>query len=177
LKSFRLSREQRERLLEGNYSALKFKTKPFGCEPGSVYVLNWQRELRSTDDQGNVIVVDRQPLRWITVRSVQRRPLMSEGSGANWVVKFDVTDRRHPVRLVRRKPPATPTTGDDKKNSREESAYTSDRKAAVDHLEAIDEDTLKKYADPAFERDDELRRERARKRLPGQWRARRGRAA
>lgn len=171
MKSFRLSREQRERLLEGNYNPLRFKTKPFGCEPGSVYVLNWQRELRSTDNQGNVIVVDRQPLRWITVRTAQRRP------DGDWLVRFDVTDRRHPVRLVRRKPPATPTSGKERGDAREQSAYTSDRKAAVDHLEAIDEDTLKKYADPAFERDDKLRRWKAERVLRERSQAKRRRRA
>lgn len=172
MKSFRLSRDQRERLLEGNYSQLKMSVKPFGCEPGSVYVLNWQRELRSTDNDGNVVVVPREPLRWITVRTTVRR------ADGDWVVRFDVTDRRHPVRLVRRKPPAAPVPGKKEKgDAREESAYTSDRKAAVDHLEAVDNDTLERFADPAFERDDGVRRERSERTLRERSQAKRRRRA
>jgi len=149
--TFKLSAAHRRQLLEGNYNALNFALKPYGCEKGAVYVLNWQRESRSCDDDGNVIVVPRAPLRWIRITSVKRRP------DGTWVASFDVVDDRHPKRLIRRTPPATPSgpVPADDASGREESAYTTDPLAAVDLLEAVDEDTLQRFVKANGERWDD----------------------
>jgi hypothetical protein len=149
---FKLPRAMRDRLLEGEpYGPLVFARPddvPDGLERGAVYVLNWQDELRTADhDDGEVAVAPKVPLRWITVTKSVRR------TDGGVMVRFDVVDQRHPVRLPRRKPPATPQVSDlsteddeDGRDSAEKSGYTSDPVQAVDHLEAVDRETLDRFA-------------------------------
>jgi hypothetical protein len=133
----KLSAAQRQRLLAGNYGPLTFDIKPHGCEPGSRYVLNWQQAIRTDNGQGDVYVTERQPLRWITVTHVVRKV---KGS---WLVRFDVTDKRHPRRLLRANPPRHDASRAESVNveanvaAAEESFYTSDPRSSIDHLEAV----------------------------------------
>lgn len=92
-----------------------------------------------------------------------------------WRLRYEVMDRRDPVRLLRRTPPVVPPRKDEHpdaeavKRAARESAYTSSHSSAVDDGgEAVDEKTQEQFTKDARERfkaDLEAERER-RKRLP-----------
>lgn len=92
-----------------------------------------------------------------------------------WRLRYEVRDRRDPVRLLRRTPPVVPPRKDEHpdaeavKRAARESAYTSSHRSAVDDAgEAVDEKTQEGFTKDARERfraDLEAERER-RKRLP-----------
>lgn len=70
-----------------------------------------------------------------------------------WSVPFSVVDRRDPVRMLRRTPPAqdienagAEVTPDEEAKARIESSYGASPKQAVDELEAVDDFTLKRFA-------------------------------
>jgi hypothetical protein len=92
---FHLPADLRRRLQTSNYKPLALDIKPLGCEPGSRYVLDWQRELRTHDENGEVSIAPRMALRWITVRKVIRRV-------DGWLLMFDVTDNRNPSLMLKR---------------------------------------------------------------------------
>jgi hypothetical protein len=92
---FHLPAALRRRLQTSNYKPLALEIKPLGCEPGSRYVLDWQRELRTHDENGEVSIAPRMALRWITVRKVIRRV-------DGWLLMFDVTDNRNPSLMLKR---------------------------------------------------------------------------
>jgi hypothetical protein len=92
---FHLPADLRRRLQTSNYKPLALEIKPLGCEPGSRYVLDWQRELRTHDENGEVSIAPRMALRWITVRKVIRRV-------DGWLLMFDVTDNRNPSLMLKR---------------------------------------------------------------------------
>jgi hypothetical protein len=170
--TFQLPKDQRDKLLAENYAPLVVVRKPFGCEPGARYVLKKQKQRRFCNEDGTVVTIPEEDLWWITVTKVQRR------ISGDWLVRFDVTDRRHPVRLVRRKPPATPTSPkESSKDPSEESGYTSDIRAAVDYPEAVDKEWLDRESAEISAHHDELRRRRAAGALKAQHRRRRGKAA
>jgi hypothetical protein len=136
-----LSREQRSRILAGHYDPLKFDQKP-ECQEGDRYVLTWSKARQLDDGQGNKKVVGREPTHWITVRKINRK------RRGGFTVEFDVVDKRDPSRFVRRNPPQMtdqllrednrrPPTEDATTQASEQSQYSSDRRSAVDELEAV----------------------------------------
>lgn len=133
-----IERAERARILAGDTSPLIRAEEPELTE-GQRIVLARSRESRSADPQtGRVIVTPPLELFAITVNRIRRR------AAGDWSVRFDVEDYRESVRLVRRKPPAL-REGDYREPSAAEieraaldSAYTSNPRAALDHLEAVD---------------------------------------
>jgi hypothetical protein len=128
-----LTRAQRGQLLAGNYGPLVCEVKPYGCAPGAQYVLNWQQEKRTCDDDGNVFVLPRAPVRWITVTKVSRR------QNGGWLVRFDVTDRRDGERYLRALPPVM-AVGSESVGDGSESYYQSSRFNSIDPLPAVSKD-------------------------------------
>jgi hypothetical protein len=111
--NFRVDAGQRKRLLGGDFRPLDFDIKPFGCEPGSSYVLRRTQPVRLVCEDGVVLTIPSEPSHWITVTSVRRH------RKGFWRVRFDVHDRRDPVRFLARG-----------------NGYTSSRWLAIDELEA-----------------------------------------
>lgn len=154
---------ERSRILAGDFSAITREYEPEeivvfededgneeskgGFIAGAVHVLSWSRPIGSVDEETRSgIKPPPEPLFWIEIRKVVRHK-----SGI-WRVLFDVHDRRMHKRLIRRKPPAMPfgdETEMDDDLARVEGAYTANPKAAIDHLEAVDDDTLKKFTKEA----------------------------
>lgn len=150
---------ERSRILKGDYSAIVRDVEPEkvyeveveegrkeerpGMVAGAVHVLSWSRPRGSVDEEsGEGMKPPPEPLFWIEVRKVVRH------KRGHWRVLFDVFDRRLDKRLIRRKPPAMPMgeeTDPDPELSRLESAYTGNPKAAIDHLEAVDDETLDRF--------------------------------
>lgn len=126
----RLSRIQRSRLLAGDYRPLVCDIKPFDCQPGAQYVLNWRQESR-THDEGNVFVAPREPVRWLVVTKVTRR------QAGGWLVRFDVTDHRDSERYLRALPPVMTPGQKSSGDGREESYYQATRFGSIDPLPAV----------------------------------------
>lgn len=93
---FQIDRAQRLRLLAGCYDPLVFETKPYGCEPGAIYVLQWSQASSSVMPNGDVVHHRAVPEWFIVVTSVVWR------SAGGWAVRFDVTDRRDQIRYLKR---------------------------------------------------------------------------
>src|SRR6185295_8736541 len=91
---FQVTRDQRARLLAGSFEPLDFDVKPFGCEPGAVYVLAW-RPGQPAWEPGHGVRAHRVPVWWLTVDTVQRH------RKGFWRVRFDVTDNRDPDVFLR----------------------------------------------------------------------------
>lgn len=91
MSDFSVSLHQRRRLLAGDYTPLEFKEKPYGCEPGAVYVLAWKRASATAYPDGFVAHTPACPVWFLTVTKVRR---WRKGMGLVWTVRFDVTDRR-----------------------------------------------------------------------------------
>lgn len=125
--------------MAGDYSTIRRELEP-EFEEGQRIVLSYSHPrgaLVRDHYTGKEILYPKaapEPLFWITIKDVKRH---KDGS---WRVRFHVTDRRQKIRMVRRTPPAhgqgNPET------AREESAYTSTPTQAVDHLEAVDDESL-----------------------------------
>lgn len=171
-----LSREQIARLLAGNASPLPYPDEPT-FDVGATRVLLWSRPRPTHDGRGHVARPDRQPLVWITVKRKSRHRT------GGWLVQVTLEDlRESPPLLVRSIPPmydqelmrADAERREENRTAFEtlaaeaslESNYTSDPSVAVDHLEAIDAATRKRFASEAARGDDQeahlnqLRRER-----------------
>jgi hypothetical protein len=137
---------ERSRILAGDYSPIVRDLQP-AMEKGSTHVLSWSRPTGSVDQQGEGLPkAPPEPLFWIVITRVVRH------KNGTWRISFDIHDRREPRRLIRRKPPAMPFGDEseiDPELARVESAYTGNPKAAVDHLEAVDDDTLGKFTKEA----------------------------
>lgn len=138
-----LHRHERARILAGDHSAIVRELEP-AFEPGSSHVLSWSRPRGSVDhDALQVVKPPPEPLFWIVIRKVVRH------RNGTWRVRFDVFDRRMRTRLIRRKPPAAPTEDEaaiDEAQAREDSAYTTNPREAVDHADAVDDATLARFA-------------------------------
>lgn len=137
---FRLAREQRTRLLAGDYRPLIFVDKP-DCETGTIYVLSRSHPKPMDDGLGGTFTPPSEPTLWVRVTTVTRR------KAGGWAVRFDVFDHRDPRRLVRATPPryspelrredAKRKLGEDEiAAAAEQSFYTSDPRAALDPLDA-----------------------------------------
>ena len=137
----KLSREQRTRLLKGNYRPLAFDHDP-GVEKGDEYDLSFSPRCSVSDGLGGRVVVPRRRLRWIRVTRVVRN------SKGGWTVRFDVFDNRDEDAFLRRKPPTydaglmqrdqlRPPTADDVERASRESSYTANPEGAVDHLPSV----------------------------------------
>jgi hypothetical protein len=88
---FKINSKDRVRLLSGDFRPLTFETKPFGCEPGAMYVLARKRASATAYADGSVVCIPEHPVWWITVTKVQR---VVKGDQLGWSVRFEVTDRR-----------------------------------------------------------------------------------
>lgn len=139
---------QRSRLLAGDYRPITFATKPYGCDPGATYVLNWRQESR-THDGGDVFVIPKAPLRWLTVTRVVRR------TDGGWLVRFDVTDHRDSERYLRALPPVMTPGQKSSGDGREESYYQSTRFGSPDSVPAVRRD----YQEVLTKRSEEFWRE------------------
>lgn len=146
---FPLSQGLRRRLLQGNWRPLRFEYDPQaerdglpdGLEPGATYVLAWSHRSRSAVD-GIVIEIPREPKCWFEVTKIGRH------KSGDWLVRFDVTDRREPDLFL------APGNG-----------YTTSRMVAVDDLAVV----CDKHVREVYDRDKALRLERAIARRQ-QWR-------
>lgn len=127
----KLSREQRSRLLAGDYHPLAFDSDP-GVGKGYRCVLSSSKETRGHDGAGNAWTVLSEPLLWLEVTKVTRLE-------RKWVVRFTVHDHRSPNLYMHRD------------SSR---GYTTDPALAMRGEPAVptDAETLKRYALEARER-------------------------
>ncbi len=97
MSDFSISARQRQRLLEGDYRALKFlgaaapwanpDPLPDGCKVGARYVLAWKRAEAVGFEDGTAWRRPRHPVWYITVTKIRGEP-------GPWTVRFDVTDLR-----------------------------------------------------------------------------------
>lgn len=106
MSDFAIKREQRERLLAGQYQPLKFlgptdpelkDPLPYGCRVGARYVLAWAKASATVidEDEGLVSRIPRHPTWFITVTAVEGGPRKPrELADRPWVVRFSVTDIR-----------------------------------------------------------------------------------
>ena len=113
-----LTVDQRRRLFDGHLAPLVFDVKP-AFETGEKYVLSWSRERRLFDGE-KVVIIPREALFWIEFTNIVRRP-----DSKSWEARFHATDRRQPVRHMRR----VPVLG------APEPEITSNPTAAIDHVE------------------------------------------
>lgn len=154
---------ERKRLLRGDYRPLIYDERP-DLEPGQVLVVSRTREARAHAGDGLSFVPPRRTLLSITVRRVVRR------RKGGWEVHFDVTDSRERLRLLRSVPPAynadlmkrdltSAPTRDEIVAASEESCYTANRAAAVDHLEAVPDQWLEGEVKKRQEGDNDRRRD------------------
>lgn len=90
---FKISAEQRQRLLAKDYRPLVFDIKPTGCEPGAIYVLARARDWGVED--GRLRHLPPAPVWFITVTSRKRR------RQGGWIAWFNVTDLRDPDVFLR----------------------------------------------------------------------------
>lgn len=127
----------RKRILAGDHSALKFDTNP-ELAVGETIVLLQSKEQRHVADReaGEVIAVPPKPIFWI---EVSHPPFLKEGK---WVVRFHVYDLREDERYL------APSGG-----------YTSSPHRSPDKdqgqaLQAVDDDTLERFARENRERFD-----------------------
>ena len=161
ISDFSVSLEQRRRLLQGDYAALTFKTKPFGCDPGGRYVLAWKRASVTVldEDSGECAVTPAHPVWFITVKKVAR---VWKGDELVWRVTFDVTDRRDADLWLRRG-----------------GGYQSTPRGAVDDLPVAPSDEVRRKAREEFDHLRRLQRHAEERRARGRERskARRKRAA
>jgi hypothetical protein len=153
--SFSVTAGQRRRLLEGDYTPLDFDVKPFGCEPGAVYVLAWRRAEATLVDEAHGLVArtPRHPVWYLTVREVQRH------RKGFWRVRFDVTDLRDTDLFLR--PGGGVQAGRD----------------VLDAGRVPDPEWLDSEAEAICEHWDKVRDDRHRERMGERSRARRQRAA
>lgn len=135
--------------MAGDYSTIRRDLEP-EFEEGQRIVLSYSHPrgaLVRDHYTGKEILYPKaapEPLFWITVKDVKRH---KDGS---WRVRFHVADRRQKIRMVRRTPPAHGQG--DPETAREESAYTSTPTQAVDHLEAVDDESLDRLTTESRER-------------------------
>jgi hypothetical protein len=173
--AFSLNRDQRQRLLKGDYGPLYSETKPAGCEPGATYVLSWARP-RKTHFEGAIVRPERYPTRYLTVSSVKRH------RKGGWLIRFEVTDLRAPVKFLRASPPVfnphEPANPSRDLTASEESFYTTSRWAAIDELEVVPREWMQRNSKKAYERDRVIRLQRVdEQRVERNRRRRRRRAA
>jgi hypothetical protein len=147
--AFSLPQHERLRLQAGNYSPVLLETKPFGCEPGAIYVLSWTRGTRE---------VERAPVHFVTVTKVVRH------RKGGWLIYMSASDYRMPTRFLRSTPPVWDPNGDrkpaDEETEADLSSYTSSRHTAIDELEAVPRDYQQRISRKAFDRDNAMRLER-----------------
>jgi hypothetical protein len=96
---FKVSSEQRQRLLDEKYAPLEFDIKPTECVPGAEYVLSWAPASAVVCEDGHVIRTPRRPVWFLTVTSCKR---ILKGHRFVWDVRFRVTDLRDPDLWLRR---------------------------------------------------------------------------
>lgn len=134
LNDFSLEREHRVRLLSGDYRPLLCQTKPAGCEPGARYVITWFRQQRGRAEDVTY-EVPASPSCFITVSTVKRH------IKGGWLIRYEVTDLRSPVRFLRASPPVWVPQGEDSltdsPTTSEESFYTTSRWGSIDNLEVV----------------------------------------
>lgn len=158
----KLSRQQRNRLLNGGWAPLTFDSDP-EVTRGDRYVLSRTRETKAHDGAGGTYTVPSEPTLWLEVTTVTR-------TVSGWTVRFVVHDRRNPALYMHRD------------SSR---GYTTDPALAMRGEPAVtDAETLVRYALEAREQNKLERAKRAaqreaevlRRRLP-ELRARGGKRA
>lgn len=163
--AFSLPREERLRLLAGDYRPVLLDVKPLGCEPGATYVLSWSRSSR-THVGDVVITVPRIPLRYLTVVDIKRH------RKGGWLIRIDVQDYRFPMRYLRRTPPVW----DPNRDSRPvESSYTTSKWAALDELEVVPRGYQERISKVSYDRDQAMRLERVAAARTDRWRFKRER--
>jgi hypothetical protein len=140
-----VTREERARILGGDHAALKRDTEP-DCEPGEVLVLVWSRtrsqvltERRFAGDVRPTYTetarYPRQPLVWIELQQKRRH------RDGGWRVPIRYHDKRTSPRFLG--PAGAPA---DEEQLSEEGArgYRSTAMGAIDHLEAVDDEELRR---------------------------------
>lgn len=136
---------ERTRIREGDHSPL-IRGKEPALEVGKSLIAAWEYSRRQADPStGQVITSPAAPSLWVTVTRKVRR------AKGGWSIHFDVTDKRHETRYMRRTPPAyAPSHEEVKEISDEEvhiaSNYTGDARASVEPVPVIPEDDLNHYA-------------------------------
>lgn len=147
----KLTREERARILAGDHSALKRKHEP-QWEEGETAVLVWSRAHRTMmlrrrfqgdvrPELDDVAEYPRQPLVWVELAEPKRH---RDGS---WRVGIKVHDERVQTRfLAPSGAPTAPLTDDTARG------YRATAAGAIDHLEAVDEEELKRQQAKSKER-------------------------
>jgi hypothetical protein len=143
---FKITVDQRRRLLRGEYQPLVFDVKPYGCQEGAHYVVSRSSAHAAYDPvSGQTKRFPTTALHWITVRSVKRGP------DGRWLVRFDVVDNRDPDKYLRRVPPVHAPS---KKPSKEEqSSYQTTRYGSPDSVPTVRSDWLDEFAKEASQKD------------------------
>jgi hypothetical protein len=151
-----LTRDERRRIYQADYTALKRPEKP-DVEPGDTIVLSWTRGVKQVVDRdtGATIEVPRIPTFWIEVTEIIRHT-------DEWVVRFKVEDRREPNRVLMagtpgvkrqaglktrwRKPKDVPPKGTQTESwtAESERGYGSGGKATLDDVTAVSDGWLER---------------------------------
>jgi hypothetical protein len=140
----RLTREERKAIYAGSEVALKRECKP-DCKAGDTLVLGWsgggkqfldRRHEDRVANEGRTIDVPRKPTLWIRFSEPAER--VRDGV-TEWVVEFERFDHREPTRLLAR------SGGSDAYTPESERGYGGDSRTAIDHLEAVDDETLAQF--------------------------------
>lgn len=138
---------ERSRILAGDYTPILRELEP-DFAIGGKYILSWSRSRRHADpDTGQVFCPPPEPRFLIEITAKDRK------AHGGWAVRFDIYDRRDPQRLPRRLPPVyshdlmvvDQQKEPDPEDTREESAYTTDPRAAVDSAASVDDASLEEF--------------------------------
>jgi len=153
----KLTRAERRAIFNGDYRALKRPNKP-AVKAGQVHVLSWTRGGRQVVDRetGAMVEVPRKPTVWIEFKEPELR-------SGEWLVRFSAHDEREPLRLLaatpgppsegglrtrQRAPEKVPQRGEEHESwtTETERGYSGSGRRAVDHLQAVDDETLVEFA-------------------------------
>lgn len=153
--------DEQVRILDGDHRSLVRRLEP-AFDVGQELVLATARPRRTVITrprfQGDVRpevlgLTDPKPVPVVLIAITEKTRRRRGG----WTVRFDVVDRRTTERLIRRQPPVydpelmqrdqdRELTVTEIEEAREESFYGTNPSGAVDHLAAVDDDTLKQFS-------------------------------
>lgn len=147
-----MTREERARILAGDHSALKRKRKP-ECSEGDRLILIWSRARTVVVDRatGETAQYPRRPLFWVELSD----PLRHRDGG--WRVTVTPHDERTSTRFLG--PAAAPAA--DSLTEETERGYRPTAAGAIDELEAVDDEELRRQNMKAKERWTEHREQMA----------------
>lgn len=151
--AIKLTRDERRAIFAGDYRALKRKSRPT-VKAGNKLVLSWTRRSRHVADRatGTVVEIPRKPAVWIEFRE----PEVKDGI---WLIRFSAHDGRQPLRLLGGTPSPRADNDEAGWTPDTERGYVGSARAAIDLVEAEDDETLRGRAAEARCDRAEFRRE------------------